>query len=247
MNAFLLSAGVFIRESVGVIVVLLLMQRFGSINGWNSSELLFLFSILFLTYSVLVMFFAGVRDFSGLVQNGALDSLYIRPLGILFQVVASKSDYFASIGHGLVGVVLIAFTAGKAGIEWNIEKIIYLSIMLASGVFIQLSVWLLAASLSIWAVNTENVVNFLFWNVRKFAGYPVSIFPPFIQKILIYILPFAFVNYFPSQFFFRKPDMSQYPAYFLYLSPLVAVVMFSLVFLLWKFSLKQYTSTGTAQ
>ncbi len=38
---------------------------------------------------------------------------------------------------------------------------------------------------------------------------------------MIYVMTFAFVNYFPAEFLLRKPDMAMYPEIFMYITPVV--------------------------
>ncbi len=158
-NAIFLSLGVFIRESVNVIVMLFILKKFNSINGWDLNEMLFLYSIIFLTYSLLVLFFTGIRDFSSLVQSGGLDRYLVRPMGIIFQTVASKADYFASIGHGLIGIILFSYASSKVGIIWDLQNIIYCISIVIGGVSIQLSIWLFAACFSFWIIKSDNLVQ----------------------------------------------------------------------------------------
>ena len=84
----------------------------------------------------------------------------------------------------------------------------------------------------------------MYWNLRKFAGYPISIYNKFIQSILIFVVPFTFVNYFLAQFLLRKPDMSTYPEWFMYISPLVEIIPYIIAYFFWKFSMRYYKSTG---
>ena len=46
------SMAVFVRESLNIIVIYLALLKFDKINDWNVDEMLFLFSILFVTYAV---------------------------------------------------------------------------------------------------------------------------------------------------------------------------------------------------
>lgn len=80
--------------------------------------------------------------------------------------------------------------------------------------------------------------------MRKFAGYPISIFSKGIQFLMIYIVPFAFVNYFPAQFLLRKEDMTLYPQYFMYLTPFLGTGMYIIAYLFWRYSLRYYKSSG---
>ena len=61
---------------------------------------------------------------------------------------------------------------------------------------------------------------------------------------MIYVVPFAFVNYFPAQYLLRKADMVQYTEIFMYLTPVVGVVMYLLAYGFWRFSVKYYKSSG---
>lgn len=65
-----------------------------------------------------------------------------------------------------------------------------------------------------------------------------------IQTIMIYVVPFAFVNYFPAQYLLRKPDMAQYPAIYMYMAPVVGVILYCIAYVFWRISVKRYQSTG---
>ncbi len=244
VDAILRSLAVFLREATGIIVIYLTLQTFTDINGWNFYELLFLFSFLFLTYGIFILFFTGLRDFSDLVYTGEFDRFLLRPRGLLMQVMASNADMFAAIGHGGLGLVLFFFCANKIGVVWTAGTVFYYSITVISAVIIQASLFLLMSCSSFWIVKIDELVSMLYYNTRKFAGYPISIYPKFIQTILMFVVPFAFVNYFPAQFFLNKPDMSQFWAGYIYLTPFIAMILFLLVFLVWRFSLKRYSSVG---
>jgi ABC-2 type transport system permease protein len=61
---------------------------------------------------------------------------------------------------------------------------------------------------------------------------------------MTFVVPFAFVNYFPAQYILRKDDMAQYPEVFMYLTPIIGIVLYVLAYAFWKYSLKYYKSSG---
>jgi ABC-2 type transport system permease protein len=244
VDALVRSLAVFLREATGVIVIAITLKSFDAINGWNVDEMLFLFSLVFLTYGIFIVFFTGLRDFEWTVHNGSFDRLMLRPRGLLFQVIASNADWFAAIGHGGLGIVLFILSANRVHIRWNAVTILYYAASVFGGVLIQGAVFLFFAALSFHLIKISNLRGLFYWNMRKFAGYPVSIFPKFIQILMIYVVPFAFVNYFPAQFLLRKPDMAQYPPVFLYLAPFIGIFMYALSYAFWRYSLTRYKSTG---
>ncbi len=80
--------------------------------------------------------------------------------------------------------------------------------------------------------------------MKKFAGYPISIYPKLIQWLMMYIVPFAFVNYFPVQYILKKGDLSQYPYCYIYIAPIIGGLLYIVAYIFWRFALRFYKSTG---
>lgn len=244
VDSLVAALAVFVRESTNIIVIYLTLLKFDSINNWNIYELLFLFSLLFLTYAVVVALFADLRDFSCMIREGRFDRLMVRPRGLLFQLILNNADVLAVAGHGLLGILLFLFSAGKVGIVWNVQNILYYVLAIIGGVLTQGGIFIFFSALSFYFVETNSIREIFYWNMRKFAGYPISIYNKVIQLILIYIVPFAFVNYFPAQYLLRKADMALYNESYMYIAPLVGLGIYLLAYAFWRISVRRYTSTG---
>ena len=244
VDAILRSLAVFLRESTGIIVIYFTLLKFDHLNGWNMYEMLFLYSLLFLTYGIMIIFFTGLRDFGEMVRNGNFDRFLLRPRGLLFQLIFMDADWFAAIGHGGLGTVLFVLSAGRVGICWDVWTFFYYLLAVAGGVLIQGAVFLILATLNIYLLETGSLKSLLYWNFRRFAGYPISIFHKAVQFCMIYVVPFAFVTFFPAQYLLHKPDSVQYPAVFLYLTPVVGSIWYLLAYLFWRYSIRWYKSSG---
>ena len=244
VDALLRSLAVFLREATGIIVIYLTLLKFDHLNGWNMQEMLFLYSLLFLSYGILIIFFTGLRDFGQYIHTGKLDRFLLRPRGLLFQIITSNSDWFAAIGHGTLGIVLFVISANQVGINWNVGTVLYYLMAVVGGVLIQGAIFLLLASLQFYLIKTESLKQVFYWNVRRFAGYPISIYHKAIQYLMIYLVPFAFVNYFPAQYLLRKEDMQAFPVAYIYVAPVVGIVLYFLSYLFWRVSVRFYKSTG---
>lgn len=244
LDSVISTFAVFFREAAGIIAMYLALLKFDTINNWNIDELIFLFSLIFITYGIFIVFFMALRDFSDWIKHGDFDRVMLRPRGLLTQLVLCGADWIAALGHGTLGILLFIFSANKVGIQWNLGMAVYYIVIVISGVLIQGAIFLIFSAISIYVVETNSLKEIFYWNMRKFAIYPLSIYNKFIQSILIFVVPFAFVNYFPAQFFLRKADLAAYPQWFMYLSPIVGIGLYIIAYAFWKFSLRYYKSTG---
>ena len=244
VDTLVAALAVFIRESANIIAIYLALLKFDRINDWNVNEMLFLYSILFLTYAFVVSLFADLRQFSDTIREGRFDRLLVRPRSLLLQLILNNADLIASAGHGTLGILLFVISAGKVGIHWDFVTILYYISAIVSGILIQGGLFIIFSSLCFYFVETNSIRSIFYWNMRKFAGYPISIYHKLIQSILIYVVPFAFVNYFPAQYLLRKPDMADYPEIYIYIAPLVGVAVYLIAYLFWRISVRRYYSTG---
>ncbi|MBE5927652.1 MAG: hypothetical protein E7270_11915 [Lachnospiraceae bacterium] len=245
LNTIITTLAVFVRESTNIIVIYLTLLKFGKLNDWNVNEMLFLFSIMYITYAFVVSLFADLRDFSWVIKEGKLDRLLLRPRGILLQLILNNADVMASMGHGVMGITLFVVSANRVGIVWDLHTIIYYTGAIIGGILLQGGTFIIFSSLNFYFTEVNSVREILYWRMRKFSGYPISIFNKIIQFIMIYVVPLAFVNYFPAQYLLRKSDMDNYNEIYMYIAPIVGVAVYLIAYVFWRISIRHYKSSGS--
>jgi len=240
LDTFLLSLAVLMRESVTVVSLYLILLKFSEIRGWDIEELLFLYSFVFLTYSLCILVFTGVRDFEGIVHRGEFDGYLTKPIAPFFQVIARKADLMASLGHGVLGILLFSYYYHRLELSLTPENILAVVTVLIGGTLIQGALLLFSAVLTFWTTKSGQIQELLFYQMRGFIAYPLSIYPKLIKWILTFCIPLAFVNFYPSRFFIDEP----HSWIWVILTIVVGLAVFSAAMLFWKKGLKNYESTG---
>jgi ABC-2 type transport system permease protein len=239
LDTLLTSAAVLIRECVTVVTLYLMLHKFSVINGWNLGQLLFMYSFVFLTYSLCILIFTGVRDFEGAVHQGEFDTYLTKPLNPLFQVISRKSDVMAMLGHGGLGLLMFVYSYHLAGVPVTGMNLLTIVLVLIGGILIQGSLLLVPAALTFWITKSGEVQNVMFYQMRGFIAYPISIYPKLVQWLLTYLIPLAFVNFYPAQSLFGEQARG-----IAFLSPLIGAALFGLALLLWRAGVMRYKSTG---
>ena len=76
------------------------------------------------------------------------------------------------------------------------------------------------------------------------AQYPIDIFSSWLRRFLAYIVPLAFVSYFPALYILDKPDPLGLPRLLEFSSPLVAAIAAVIAGLVWRGAVRHYRSAG---
>jgi len=63
--------------------------------------------------------------------------------------------------------------------------------------------------------------------------------------VWLFVVPLAFVSYFPSLYLLGRPDGLGLPPFFAFLSPAVAVIFLVVARGIWRFGVNHYQSTGS--
>ncbi len=220
-----------------------IIQNFGSINGWSFNDLSLLYSLNLLTYSITGMLFWGVLGLEHQITSGNLDACLIRPMGVIKQLICKKfTDTF--IGQAVVTIIFLTIALQNLQAIMSPLKYVYLVIIIFSGVLIQSGAMILFGSLSFWMNRSLELSDILYYNLRMFIQYPLSIFPIFVRLILTFILPWAFINYYPALLLLGKQEVPHY-AFMGFLSPIIGILFFLLSIFVFNRGLRRYSSSGS--
>jgi len=220
-------------------IIIAMFQKFNNIKGFTLYEVLLCFSIINFGYSINETFFRGVDRFEDLIINGTLDRLLLRPQNVLFQVMCQEID-FSKTSRILQSLFILVLSLIKLKITWNIEKIILLILMLLGSVLIFYSIFVLMASYCFITVQGLEVKNLFTDGGKHVAQYPIGIFNKSFIFIFTFIIPYAFVNYYPLLYFLDKNNNMLY-----YLSPLLIFIYVIPCIYLFNLGLKKYNSVGS--
>lgn len=91
---------------------------------------------------------------------------------------------------------------------------------------------------SFWTYRSNEVI-WSFYRMYTFTEYPITIYNKFIRILITLVLPFAFVSYYPTMAYLGLNT------YMIYLSPIVAIILWIIAVKLWNLALNKYRSTGT--
>ncbi len=241
-TSFILTAiGQGLTTFFSFLTMYFLFQRFGSIKGYTFNEVLLCFSTIFMSFALAECFGRGFDAFSGIISNGEFDRIMVRPQNEILQVLGSRIE-LSRIGRLMQALIVFIYGIVTCGVSWNAEKILTLTLMILGGIILFFSFFMIYASICFFTIEGLEFMNIFTDGGRELAQYPLDIYKEWVLKFFTFVVPLAFINYYPFLFLIDKYEGNK----FLYmLSPLIAFLFIVPSYIFWRIGVRHYTSTGS--
>ncbi len=221
-----------------------LFAKFHSVNGWTWKEVAFLYSLGALAYSLMRVLGSQLDDFDRYIVRGDLDIVLVRPLPPLFYILASRVELI-HVSRLLTSIVVFAIASYLTHLRWTISVTVFVITTIFSGGVIMFTFVLISATVALWTTKSGKLTDILTGATKEAAIFPISIYPLAVRVLLTFILPVAFVTYYPAQRLLHKNEFLGMPEYFQFGAPFVAVALLLISYVFWRLGLRRYHSTGS--
>lgn len=237
----------FIGNVVDFGVVAVLFTRFPTIGGWSLGEVGLLYGLSSVSFALADMLASGF-DYGHfgptMVRLGGFDQILVRPVSIFLQVLASQF-VIRRVGRILQGVLILIVALSLLDVAWTPIQIAFGIVTIAGGVVFFMGLFIFGSGISFWTVESLEVMNILTYGGQMMTSYPMHIFQDWLRSIFTFVIPMAFVNYYPTLWLLGKPDPLGLPTGLACLSPIVCLIMFGVGVWMWRFGVRHYQSTGS--
>ena len=233
------NIGMIVSNLVGFVTFYILFQNFPSINGWTMYEMLFLYGFSLVALTPVQCFFDNNWNLRYAVKTGDFIKYCFRPINIFFYYISEVFD--------VKGLGQLAFGLGTLIFAWR-----HLAIPVTPVIIVQTVLFLIAASLFMiaimnfaaatcfWIQNSGYIMVIMF-RFKDFAKYPASIFNSVFRIVFTFVIPIAFIAYYPALVVLR-PDSVPLLSW---LSPLIGLAFFYLSYMFWVLGARKYDGTGS--
>ena len=231
--------------AAGFLMILVLLHKFRNIMGWNKYELFFLYSLDAFSYAFAGQFFMRSSSrLSKYIQTGEFDIILTKPMPNFGYYIFREfsTGYFSNL---ILCAVMIIVSLTKLEIPFSPGNVLFLILTLAGAFLIQASTFLFSTVPSFWTVKNSALQGFLLGDMKRIIQYPVSLYNKAIQIIVTFVLPYAFINFIPAQYFLKKHDALLDSPVLPFLTPAVGILLFGASYIFWRFGVNHYESTGS--
>ncbi len=236
--------GAFILTIADFVAIWAIFKHIPALEGWTLAEISFFYGTSYVAFKATDMAVGHLDLLPEMIRSGGFDILLVRPLGSLFQLVTADFA-LRHIGGIAQGLLVLGYALSQLSIDWDPGRVALMAVMLVSAGIIFGSIWVIGASTVFWTLGSGlEVLNAFTYGGNQFTAYPLNIYTGWLRRILTFVIPLGFVNYFPSLYILGKEDPLGSPDILRFLSPVVAIIMLILAQTAWRFGVRHYRSTG---
>ncbi len=220
-------------------LICIIYSNIPQVGGWTMWEILLLYGFLLFSEGFINFFFQGAWKITNMIHMAELDRFLIRPVPVGLQLLTAKID-FDGLNKMMIAAAVLIMGFSKCKVEWNLPKILLFLLFLAEACLIRVCMIWIASCVSFWMEGRKNNLNYFIISLGEMAKYPLTIYPAVFQGIFGYLIPYAFISYYPIGYILGK-DGTKTGALSI---PLFCITMLAVSCLILKSGLKNYESSN---
>ena len=172
------------------------------------------------------------------MRDGSQDMQLTKPVNTQFLVTLRKLDFGMPIPDVACGLALIVYGWQRAGLPATPGAVAGFAVYCLAGWFLTYCLFLIPELLSFWFV-AGNGMQALSSAVFDFNNTPMNLYPHWVRRLGVFVLPVFVITNFPTLFAAGKlpPALTAWGL-------AVPVLAFGVQRLVWRRALRRYTSAG---
>lgn len=235
--------GMAVLTGIDFVAILVLFENVDALDGWRLEEIALLYGIATISFALSDLAVGHLDLFPQMIRDGTFDQILVRPLPSLLQVVASDFS-LRRLGKALQGLAVLVFALTQLELDWTAGKVFVLVAAVIAGTVIYAAVWVALATVAFWIVDAIEFVNAFTYGGSYLSQYPITIFGRWLRGLVLFVLPLAFVAYFPALVILDRESGLALPAELGYLTSLVAAGTALVAVSAWNGAVRHYRSAG---
>lgn len=216
----------------------IVLQSTPNLAGWSGREVVFLFGMTAASLGASEVLFNQIWMLPQYIVAGDLDRLLTYPVHSLLFFLVTRPELHA-FGNLLTGFAYVVASLWGVHAPWYLW--LGLPVWWACGTVLYTAALVVFASLSFRFVGPYAQQLLIPLNLLQASRYPLPVYPGWLRKLLLFVIPYATFHYLPGRVLFGKSAS----CWGLGVAPLAALASILVAQAAWNRGLRKYESTGS--
>jgi ABC-2 type transport system permease protein len=234
----------FVITFLDFAAIIIMFGHIEAFGGFGIAEIALLYAISGFGLGAADLLVGNAEALGRRVRDGSFDQMLVRPVPAVVQVAA---DRFAlrRLGRIAQSGAVLAWAVWAAPVDWTVARVLVLIGAMACGAIIFSAVFVMGGAFQIFAGDAAEVANAFTYGGNTLTQYPLTIYPTELVKGVTFIVPLAFVNWYPGLYILGIDDPFGLPEWLRFTSPVAAVLFVAAAGAFWRIAIRRYRSTGS--
>ncbi|MHB8064139.1 MAG: ABC transporter permease [Ruminiclostridium sp.] len=238
---FIISlVGIIFVNISGFVSFWIIFNNFPSLLGWSYYEMLFLYGFSLIALTPVQCFFDNNWNLLSYVYSGDFIKYCFKPMNLFFYYISEVFD-IKGLGQLCIGIFILVYSGINLHLKLTFFILLKLILALISSSLFMIAIMNFASASSFYIVNGAYFVMILSNKFKDYAKYPVSIFNGVIRFVFTFIIPVAFMAYYPSLAFINDKQT----VFLTYFTPVYGIIFFYASYKFWMKGAIKYNGTGS--
>ena len=209
-----------------------------SLGGWDIGQLIALLGVFRIVHTLMSgLVWPNTEKFNTAMRDGTLDYTLLQPAPTLFLVSFTRIIIWR-VADLVVAVALLALglSISGQGVTW--PAFISFALLLAGGMAIFYSLWIVLLAFTFWFIKFDNNVTIL-QALLEAGRYPATVSPPWLRLIVTFVVPIALSTTVPVQALRGELAWWQVAMFLV-----VAVVVVAVALRIWSAGVRRYSGAS---
>jgi len=240
MDFFIDTLAVGFSLLIQLAVLGVLFSKVRELDGWSFPQVLFIYGFSLVPLGLFNLVSVNLYGFADeYLIGGRFDRVLLRPVGSLAQVIF-ESFNVSGLNEIFLGLAVMAHASLKLGADFGVIDLLALLVLAPGAALVYLGVFLAITAVSFWVEDKMGLAPPVY-NLIRFSRYPITIYSLPVRIFLTFVLPFAWVAFYPAAWFVGGPELAKVAL----ATPLVGALVFTGAALMWRRGVRNYVSTGS--
>jgi ABC-2 type transport system permease protein len=209
-----------------------------TLGGWRQEDILALVGVYILVGGIIgVVIQPGMEELIESGHDGTLDFTLTKPADAQMLVSVRGINIWSLIDI-VLGLGVLIYALVRLGQRVGGGEALEFTLMLAAGIVIIYSFFLVLATLSFWFVRVENFLT-IFQSMYEAGRWPVSLYPGWLRYGLTFVVPVAFATTVPVEALTGRLTWVT-----LLIAIAIAILLFALSRWFWRIGLRHYSGAS---
>ncbi|NKB67382.1 MAG: ABC transporter permease [Candidatus Latescibacteria bacterium] len=240
----MMSIAYFIGTGIEFVGIWGLFDRFAQLRSWTLAEVALFYGMVTMSMALTKTVSYGYDRFEDMVTSGDFDRLLLRPRSTALQLLSQRLQ-IARIGSIGQSFCVLAWACLELNVAWSPARLALLVAAIIGGSCIFKGLFILRATLCFWTTQGLDVTSALSYGGVETARYPLNIYRAWFRRFFTYIVPLAFISYYPALAILGRNDPLGSGRLLQWSAPLAGFAFLAISLMVWGWGVRHYRSTGS--